>query len=136
MGPGPPGRCLVLQAQPFQDDQGARPTSNTSVWQVDHGLAGWHLATSYGGARSSHPSLGLATCSADAASLTMDGMGQASGPIWSRTPPALPVLRDHGPDRPTGHGKADHFPGQDVIVISDRWPSAMLSSILPGHVDP
>src|SRR4029453_5082223 len=74
----PPGRCLVLQAQPFQDDQGARPTSNTSVWQVDHGLAGWHLATSYGDARSSHPSLGLATCSADAA--RQGGAGRRSSP--------------------------------------------------------
>jgi hypothetical protein len=37
-----------------------------------------------------------------------------SGPVWSRTPSGAPVLRDQGPDRPAGHGKADSSPWEVV----------------------
>jgi len=31
------------------------------------------------------------------------------GPVRARTPPGAPVLRDQGPDRPAGYGKADAY---------------------------
>jgi hypothetical protein len=47
-----------------------------------------------------------------------------SGPVRSRTPFGAPVLRDQGPDRPAGHGKADTGLGpycNRLSTICIRW---------------
>jgi hypothetical protein len=41
-----------------------------------------------------------------------------SGPVRSRTPLGAPVLRDQGPDRPAGHGKADA--GLDPMITCSQ----------------
>jgi hypothetical protein len=58
----------------------------------------------------------LATCSAKAVSLTMDGVGQACRSCLVADASGAPVLRGQGLDRPTGHGKA----GAGVEEISTR----------------
>ena len=50
-------------------------------------------------------------------SLLVPGM---SGPVRARTPPGAPVLRDQGPDRPAGYGKADASLGQATPCLQSQ----------------
>jgi hypothetical protein len=60
---GTPGRCLVLQGEAFEDDQRFRTAGDSGVWQLDHMIGRLASGDLRGGARSSHPPLGWATCS-------------------------------------------------------------------------
>jgi hypothetical protein len=48
-----------------------------------------------------------------------------SSPVWLRVPPALPVLRNYGPDRPAGHDKAVQALASRPLAPKPDWAGSL-----------